>query len=72
MLTTNEISLLGKTREKFYAQDWKYGEAFDSNFVDLLSDTSMTFGECITLANGDTEAYIHLQLMANSPRTAVQ
>lgn len=57
MLTDEEAGVLVKTRERYYTQDWRFGEMFDSNLVDNLSLLQMTFLDCVKLAEEDTETY---------------
>jgi len=61
MLTDEEAGLLTRTREKYYSQDWRFGEMFDSNLVDNLSLLQMPFLDCVKLAQEDTETYIFIE-----------
>lgn len=72
MLTDEEAALLAKTREKYYSQDWRFGEMFDSNLVDNLSLLQMTFLDCLKLAQEDTETYIFIEstITDDNPATA--
>jgi len=61
MLTEDEAVSLHSTRESFYSKDWRYGELFDSNLVDCLTNLAMSFKECVAVAAEDTDTYIFIE-----------
>lgn len=60
MLDTNQTLFLSSVRKEFYSKDVRYGEVFDSNFMDIISSPDITFSDCVKLSKEDTEQYIFL------------
>lgn len=61
MYTPAQIKLLRETRHQYYNKNYKYGEAFDANFMDFLSHSEgALFDETFNNAKDDTDKYIFL------------
>ncbi len=69
MLDTNQTLFLSSVRKGFYAKDVRYGEVFDSNFMDIVSTPDITFSDCVKLSKEDTEQYIFLSEEAANERS---